>query len=182
MLRLPEKMRGKLAKPYGKLYRGENVDLKDVIEAKNCRILACVGDLVSMGAIKASLNPQIIVIDGKTLRIENITFPLEGFLKIEAENPPATISCDLVRKLKEAVDLSLRGESVCVWVLGEEDLAVMPLGLLLPENSVILYGQPGEGVVALRIDREVKKLIKSIMADMEKVGECPELDDLIGGD
>ena len=182
MLKLPENMRSRLSKPHGVLYRGENVDLRIIDEAKDCRILACVGDLVSICAIESSLNPQIIVVDGKTLRHEKIEFSFEGYERIEAENPPAVVSCDLVRKLKMAVEMALKDKKVCVWVFGEEDLAVMPLGLMLPEGSVILYGQPGQGVVALRIDDEKKLLIQSVMREMEKVGECPEIDELIGGD
>jgi len=183
MLKLPEELRAELAKPHGKLYRGENVDLKTISEVRECKLLACVGDLVSLAAVKASLNPDIVVVDGKTLRHERINLgAISGYAFLEAENPAGFISCDLVKTLRSAVKMAEKNDKVCVLVRGEEDLAVMPLGLLLPYDSVILYGQPAEGVVALRIDREKKLLILDLMRKMERVGECEEIDELIGGD
>ena len=37
-----------------------------------------------------------------------------------------------------------------------------------PEGSIILYGQPNEGVVAVRATKEKKKEIQSIIDEMEK--------------
>ncbi len=183
MLKLPEEMRVELAKPYGKLYRGVRVDLKKIEEIKGCRMLACVGDLVSAGAVEATLDPEIVVVDGKTLRHERVDLNVfEDFTKIYADNPAGHISCDLVKAIITAVEKAVKGERVCIWVKGEEDLAVMPLGLIMPEGSLVLYGQPGEGVVALKIDREKKVLILSLMRRMERVGDCEEIDRLIGGD
>ncbi len=183
MLKLPESMRAELAKPHGRLYRGEHVDLKRIEEAKGCRILACVGDLVSLHAVRSSLQPKILIVDGKTLRHEriNVSDVFNEYEKIVAENPAGYISCELVKAIKRAVNDAVSGKKVCVWVDGEEDLAVMPLGLFLPYESVILYGQPNQGVVALKIDREKKLLILSLMRRMEKIGECDEIDELLGG-
>jgi hypothetical protein len=54
-------------------------------------------------------------------------------------------------------------------VEGEEDLAVIPLICLLPENSLVVYGQPDEGVVAIRVTEDKKILIHDILGRMEKV-------------
>jgi len=43
---------------------------------------------------------------------------------------------------------------------GEEDLAVIPCVLMAPEGSLILYGQPGEGVVLVETDK-VKETAKA---------------------
>ena len=183
-LRLPEEMRSELAKPHGKLYRGQGDELLlDVGEVKSCSLLCCVGDLVSASAVRVGLKPDIAVIDGKTLREDEVDFKFDFFEKrIEAYNPAGYITCELISALKQAVDEAEQGKKVLVFVNGEEDLAVMPLGMLLPEKSLIIYGQPHEGVVALMIDSEKKVLILNLLRRMERVGECEELKYLTGGD
>jgi len=181
MLKLPESMREILSKPHGRLYKGDWVDLKLIDEVNECELIACVGDLVSLSAINSSLNPHLIVLDGKTLRHERLEIEdsIKNYKKLEANNPPGYISCDLVRTIQLAVKMIFDGFRVCIWIHGEEDLAVMPLGLVLPENSLILYGQPREGVVALVIDKEKKILIANLMRRMEKILECKEIDELL---
>lgn len=187
MLKLPENLRAELAKPHGKLYRGSGVELlKKIDEAKECTILSCVGDLVSIYALEAKLDPKMIIVDGKTVR-EDIGFDrLESltstYIGLKTYNPAGYITCNLVKTLKKAVEIAKTNKKVKVIVEGEEDLAVLPLGLLLPNTSLILYGQPGEGVVAVQINKEKKLLILSFMRRMEKVGDCEEIDALIGGE
>ncbi len=174
--RLPDSLREELAKPHGKLYRGSGKELlREVEEIKDCRLFCCVGDLVTASAIEVGAIPDIAVVDGKTLREEEVGLDYSHFeARLDAENPPACITCELISALRKAVELAEGGKKALVFVHGEEDLAVMPLGLLLPENSLIVYGQPGEGVVALVIDEEKKLLILSLLRRMERVGECHE--------
>lgn len=182
--RLPEKMREELAKPHGRLYRGHGDQLLlEVEEVKDCKLLCCVGDLVSASAVRVGLNPDIAVIDGKTLREDKVDFDYEFFdEKIDAFNPAGYITCELISALRKAIDFAGKGKKVLVFVDGEEDLAVIPLGLLLPEKSLVIYGQPHEGVVALVIDNNKKFLILNILNRMEVVGECEELSQITGGD
>ncbi len=183
-LRLPDEMREELAKPHGRLYRGQGDELLlKVEEVKDCKLLCCVGDLVSASAVRVGLNPDIAVIDGKTLREDKVDFKPDFFEeKIETFNPAGYITCELISALKRAVDVAVNGKKVLVFVDGEEDLAVMPLGIILPEKSLIIYGQPQEGVVALVIDSNKKILILNLLKRMERVGECEELVELTGGD
>ena len=50
---------------------------------------------------------------------------------------------------------------------GEEDLAVLPCTVLMPEGSVILYGLPDKGIVVVKLTKEKKeeaiKLLKRVM-------------------
>ncbi len=179
--RLPDSLRGELAKPHGKLYRGSGTKLlEEIEEVKSCRLFCCVGDLVTASAIKLGMVPDIAVVDGKTLREEKIDFSYHHFeARLEAENPPACITCEMISTLRNAVEIAESGGKVLVFIIGEEDLAVMPLGLLLPEGSLIIYGQPGEGVVALVVDREKKLLILSLLRKMERIGECKEMEQLM---
>ncbi|MDI9646389.1 MAG: DUF359 domain-containing protein [Archaeoglobales archaeon] len=182
MLKLPDYLRSKLAKPQGKLYKdGERV-YERIEEIKTSKMIACVGDLVTIQATKFGVDVNIAVIDGKTLREKSLDFDIRFFEILEVENPAGVITCKLLNVLKIAVRDALSGKKVCVRVDGEEDLAALPLALLLPENSVILYGQPKEGVVAVKIDSSSKKRFREILRQMEKIGDCGDLDELLGGE
>jgi len=52
---------------------------------------------------------------------------------------------------------------VRIIVTGEEDLLVLPVAVFAPGNSVVLYGQPNEGLVLVQITEEVRNKAKSIM-------------------
>lgn len=176
MLRLPEKLRPELAKPYGKLYRDGEKVLERVEEISLAKLTAIVGDFVTYCAFKVGILPQIVVIDGKTLREKNLEFKVPmDYERIEVENPPAHISPQLVNAIEKAVKRAEEGKRTLIFVIGEEDLAVMPLGILMPENSLILYGQPKEGVVAFMIDKEKKLLILKLLKQMEIVEKSDEL-------
>ena len=45
-------------------------------------------------------------------------------------------------------------------VKGEEDLAVLPCLLIAPEDAVILYGQPNEGLVFVNVSEGKDKANK----------------------
>lgn len=176
MLKLPDFLREELAKPHGRLYKdGERV-FEKIEEIKSCPMLACVGDLVAYCAFAVKIKPEIVVLDGKTLRERNLRFEIpEEYSKIYAKNPPGFITSDLINALKKAVETAKTKKKVVVLIDGEEDLAVMPLGLLLPENSLIVYGQPREGVVALIVDKDAKAKILKLLKQMIVVEESDEL-------
>lgn len=47
-----------------------------------------------------------------------------------------------------------------ILVDGEEDLAVLPCILTAPSGSLVLYGQPGEGLVVCEVDKVINKVKK----------------------
>jgi hypothetical protein len=52
---------------------------------------------------------------------------------------------------------------VQVLVEGEEDLLALPLFAMAPDGSVVLYGQPLEGLVVVRITQAKKNQAKNLM-------------------
>ncbi|HIP62963.1 MAG TPA: DUF359 domain-containing protein [Archaeoglobus profundus] len=178
MLKITKELRSILSKPHGILYKGKGINpiKKAVNTRKNC-ILVCVGDIVTYYALKAKIKPDIVVIDGKSLRkslngeiANEIIKNTAEYVTIKAVNPAGHITEDLVEKLFNAVKLA-KSTKVKVFIEGEEDLAVMPLVILLPKGSLIIYGQPNEGVVALNVDEEKKILIFNLLEKMEKLND-----------
>ena len=75
------------------------------------------------------------------------------------KNPPGAISDALIRELAAAVN----NPPVLIFVEGEEDLAVIPLVILAREGDLIIYGQPGEGVVIRVVDTQAKRRAQELM-------------------
>jgi uncharacterized protein (UPF0218 family) len=74
-----------------------------------------------------------------------------------AINPPSQITSDLVATINQAlISLTPHSRPQTILVKGEEDLAVLPAILLSPLNTAIFYGQPQQGLVAIRVT-ETKK-------------------------
>ena len=71
---------------------------------------------------------------------------------LNAANPAGTISAEMVTVLTQA----LTQQTQHVLIQGEEDLAAVALILLLPLESEVYYGQPGQGIVRMKVTEELK--------------------------
>jgi uncharacterized protein (UPF0218 family) len=83
-----------------------------------------------------------------------------GFCEIFVDNPPGVITEDLIDVVHDAIKSE---DHVRIFVRGEEDLAALPAILLAPEGSVVLYGQPDEGVVFVSITKSKKEEILDLL-------------------
>jgi GTP-dependent dephospho-CoA kinase len=52
---------------------------------------------------------------------------------------------------------------VRVIVHGEEDLLTLPILILIPAGSVVLYGQPLKGIVIVNVDSKTRRTAKDLM-------------------
>ena len=152
--------------PLGELYRGEPKEtaarLKKKLKDKP-PLFAVVGDFVSANVIGAGLSPDIVVVDGMTLRAE--VAPVEhGLKEIHVPNKAATINAEAWLVLRAAITLKRR---IAVVVQGEEDLLVLPLLAEMPFGSVIAYGQPHEGLVVVTVSEERRDWARGFLNRME---------------
>jgi hypothetical protein len=51
-----------------------------------------------------------------------------------------------------------------VIVKGEEDLAVLPLVEIMPDETIILYGQPGEGLVLCEVSEQLRQDAQKLLS------------------
>ncbi|MDH5533642.1 MAG: pantetheine-phosphate adenylyltransferase [Candidatus Pacebacteria bacterium] len=78
---------------------------------------------------------------------------------IEINNPAGTIS-------KESLDILNKLDFTKhknILVNGEEDLITVSLILTMPLDSLVYYGQPGEGMVLLKVTEELKEKILKLL-------------------
>jgi uncharacterized protein (UPF0218 family) len=84
---------------------------------------------------------------------------------LKAKNPPGTITAESQEALYSALEYNNGFRLV---VDGEEDLLVLPLMAMLPEGSVIVYGQPREGMVVIKLTEKNKQWARDFMNSMEQ--------------
>lgn len=149
MFSLPEENRIYFQKPFGRIY--SNFD--EILPLIKDKKIYTVGDVVTYSMFKRGLIPDIAIVDRLTKREPCSISPDFGDLKIiKAENPPGTITDDLL----DAIEQAFENVPAVIDVNGEEDLAVIPVILMAPVGSIILYGQPDEGVVLRDVTEESK--------------------------
>ncbi|MFH1835673.1 MAG: DUF359 domain-containing protein [Methanobacteriota archaeon] len=158
-LRLSPSLRAELKKPLGFL-RGSLVGLE-------VSDLVCVGDVVSEEAIKLGLNPRVCIFDGVCKReevgVSQAITSYEAF-EVSVENPQGLITL----KALEAVRESFRREGKTkIKVNGEEDLLTLPVILYAPEGLTVVYGQPNEGVVEVKVNENIKNKVGRIIEEMK---------------
>ena len=152
MLRLDAELNkdiiAELKKPLGILYP----DFEDAIdEIKSSEFLISVGDATFSNLTKYELYPNIGIIDNFIQRKNHTHEIIRADHILKAENPAGCLTEDLWETIGETLELSSNGECYVIEVVGEEDLAVLPCILMANPETTILYGQPNEGLVLLKV-------------------------------
>lgn len=157
MLVLPEDKRHYFKPPFGRLFS----DITEVIPTLSGRIVYAVGDVVTYHLIENCIIPDLAVIDGHTMREPCNRSPPSVFkVRVTARNPPGTLTDEMILALKYAVEKT----PILIIVEGEEDLAVIPLVLCSPDGALVLYGQPGEGVVVCEVDDRARGKAEELLS------------------
>jgi uncharacterized protein (UPF0218 family) len=154
-----------LKKPFGKLILDRDVTEERIRKSiSGARKIVTVGDATTERLVSFGIIPDLAVIDFRERRSvtnKRIDYPATEF---GCTNPSGTISRRALQVLEIALKARSRGRII---VEGEEDLLALPLIYLLPTNSVVMYGQPLEGIVAVKITKskqhEAKALIDRII-------------------
>ena len=138
--------------------------LTKFVEKKAPVCLATVGDFVSFNVLAADVHPDIVVVDHRIMRksVDPIELDREY---VNVPNPPGTITAESQTVLYDA---ARECKHLAVIVDGEEDLLVLPLMAFMPLGSVIIYGQPREGMVVITLTDERRQWVKEFMANMER--------------
>jgi len=159
-----------LKKPIGLLVRNSKKPFSAAVKARKLLLAAkptkiiAVGDVAVKELSSLGVKLDLGVADLKTERRRVFSSPKElGFRYsklLVASNPASRIT----RSLVAATRRGLRSEKpVLVQVSGEEDLAVIPVVLFAPLDSVVIYGQPREGLVLVPVTEKKKKEMLALL-------------------
>jgi len=166
---LPVSMRAELKTPLGRLLAGEPSEtvksLENIIKEEKPPFFAVVGDFTTLNILKSSMKPDLVVVDHRVMRENVDPVDLEDRQIFFASNPAGTVTPEAWDALEEAVTLKREASVV---VEGEEDLMVLPLISLTPKGSIIVYGQPREGMVVINVTTEMKTWTDDFLSRMEE--------------
>ena len=168
-MQLPDDLRDQLKNPLGILISGNgpNELSNKVITIHHNRpesIIITVGDTTTRNLLQMGIKPQIQIIDGLEKRSE-CAVPADDTIntKLFCKNPPGEITEESIRVIQKAFS---NEPPVRITVDGEEDLLVIPVCIHAPENSIVMYGQPNEGLVIVTITPEIRAKVQKILNAM----------------
>lgn len=166
--RLTAKLRKKLKKPLGELICGsyqETVEkLKLLIEKEKPSYVVSVGDVVSKNLADAQVRLKLMIVDNRVMRSNIEPIKVVADEEKQVKNPPGTITLEALNAIKEAFKTD---RTVKIVVEGEEDLLALLAVQYAPENSMIVYGQPREGLVVIKVTKEKKAEVDKILEEMQ---------------
>ena len=161
-------LRVKLKEPFGTLIQGsfsETMEkIENIVKRKNPQKIVSVGDAVSKNLYEHNMKPQLLITDNKCMRKKVEPAVFEGATVVHVKNPQGTITEEAITAIKEALKSD---EYTHMIVDGEEDLLALIAVLYAPEKSLVVYGQPYEGIVVVEVTVEKKAAAKKILNDMK---------------
>ena len=163
-MHLPENLRTELKRPLGILLKDVDATRENILKniPSNSFIIS-VGDATTEKLIKYEIIPSLQIVDGLEKRVKREPPAVSVKTSFSCSNPAAEITSDSIDAIKKALQSP---KPVRITVTGEEDLLVLPVCVFAPENSVVLYGQPNEGLVIVKVSPQIRNKAQSIMDSM----------------
>ena len=161
-MQLPDDLRDQLKNPLGNLINDNDPNKENIIKNFFAEsVIITVGDRTTENMLQLGLKPQIQIIDGLEKRSE-CAVPADDTIntKLSCKNPPGEITEESIQVIQKAFSSE---PPVRITVDGEEDLLVIPACVFAPENSVVMYGQPNEGLVIVTITPEIRAKVQKIL-------------------
>jgi len=167
---LTPELRMKLKKPIGTLIRGSFVEtmkrFKDITEKEKPAVIISVGDTVSKNLMENHMFPRLSIVDHRVMRRSAPPIPLIAHKTTHIKNPAGTITEEALTAIRDALKSNCQ---IKIVVDGEEDLLTLIAVLYAPENAFVVYGQPYEGIVVVKVTPEKRAEVAGILKAMENV-------------
>jgi len=149
------KLRGKFKEPFGILVKGsfeQTMAKMREIKTQNPPKIIAVGDVVTKNLQTYEIPFDLAIIDNQCMR-KKIQPTIHASNIVKVKNPQGTITKEAIEVIKKALE---NNDTRHIQIDGEEDLLVIVAVLYAPENSVVVYGQPYEGIVLVKVSPEKK--------------------------
>ncbi len=147
-------------KPAGALIRNEKISLDSLSPYLKTQLIISVGDATTEKLLSLDIVPSIQIVDGKEQRKKRKLPQNRYAIEIRCVNPAGGVSNDAVNAVKKAL---VSEKPARITVDGEEDLIGVVVIALAPDDSVMFYGQPLEGIVAVRINEESRNRFREVI-------------------
>ncbi|MDR2700398.1 MAG: DUF359 domain-containing protein [Nitrososphaerota archaeon] len=160
-------LRVKLKEPFGSLVKGSVAQtmskMKEIKKQSPPKIIS-VGDVVTKNLQDYNIPPDLAIVDNQSMR-NKFQPAIHISEAVKVKNPQGTITKEAIDAIENALKNS---EQTHIVVDGEEDLLTLIAVLYAPENSVVVYGQPYEGIVLVKVSPEKKTETSKFLKEMEK--------------
>ncbi|MCH9657745.1 GTP-dependent dephospho-CoA kinase family protein [archaeon] len=164
-MNLPDSLREQLKIPLGVLLPDGQADKQNIQKfISDDSYVITVGDRTTEKMINFNLIPSLQIIDGQEKRKKRKSPNIAGAIQLEVDNPAAEITLPCIDLIRKAFDMK---PPVRISVNGEEDLLVLPVCVYAPENAVVMYGQPNEGLVVVKITPQIRNKTQTLLDSME---------------
>ena len=155
----------KLKNPLGRFFRSSDVRGEDFLTlVTGALLVVTVGDRVTETLQETTgRSPDVFVVDGMERRSAREIPRVAHGSTIKAKNPAGRMT----KAARSAMKQAFAGDKpVMVLIDGEEDLLTIPAVIEAPLGSVVFYGQPLEGVVAVSVDEKSKSKAREVLQQM----------------
>jgi uncharacterized protein (UPF0218 family) len=160
-------LRVKFKEPFGVLVKGSfdqtMAKMREIKKQSPPKIIS-VGDIVTKNLQDYKIPPDLAIVDNQNMR-DKIQTTIYASNVVKVKNPQGTITKEAIEAVKDSL---INSEQTYIVVEGEEDLLTLIAVLYAPENSVVVYGQPYEGIVLVKVSSEKKTEASEFLKEMEK--------------
>jgi uncharacterized protein (UPF0218 family) len=165
---LTNELRRSLKNPLGKLLRGSGPEIYEEVSTmislrKPPRVIF-VGDAVAKNALTRGIRRDVMIIDNKEKRARTEALDAHASRLFRVRNEPGTIGSEALAAVEEAIE---SGDAIMI-VDGEEDLLTLVAMAVAPLGSLVMYGQPDEGLVMVEVDKSARKRALSLLESMTR--------------
>jgi len=136
--------------------------LKVLVQQTKPLKVTTVGDIVSRETLATGIQVNLRILDQVTLRKRIDPIKIKAERTYRVSNPPGVITKEAWDTIKEA----LKDREAVIFVEGEEDLLAIPAILESPDNAIIVYGQPSQGLVIVTASPDMKREVREMMNRM----------------
>ena len=164
-MHLSNDLRDQLKTPLGNLIHDNDPNKENIIKKISTEsLIITVGDRTTENLLQLGIKPQIQIVDGLEKRNKRVV-PNDDKINTElfCKNPPGEITDESMKTIQEAFSSEPPAR---ILVDGEEDLLVIPVCIYAPENSIVMYGQPNEGLVIVTVTPEIRAKVQKILDAM----------------
>jgi GTP-dependent dephospho-CoA kinase len=156
----------RLKTPLGQLLAGSPAEtmpkLKLLVQRSKPSKLTTVGDVVSRETLATGIQVSLRIVDQMTLRKRMSPVEIKIERTYRVRNPAGVVTKEAWDAIREA----LKDREALILVDGEEDLLAIPAVLESPDNALVVYGQPSEGIVVVTASAAKKSEVREIVNRM----------------
>jgi len=156
----------RLKTPLGQLLRGAPTEtmpkLKMIVQKSKPPKVTTVGDVVSRETLTAGIQVNLRIVDQLTLRKRISPVEIKSERTYRVKNPAGVITSEAWDTIREAS----KDREAVIFVDGEEDLLAIPAVLESPDQALVIYGQPSEGLVVITASPQTKSEVRKMVNRM----------------